>query len=73
MFKPSLCRHSRRSLMALDMPLRKENTGEKSISFLGQKILSKIGPSIKNVRTLSSFMRAIKKNILFHLVITIFL
>ena len=67
MFKPSLCRYSTRSQMALDIPLRKTNTGQKSLSFLGPKIWSKIGPSIQNVRTSSSFMHAIKKNILLHL------
>ena len=59
--------------MALETPLRKTNTGQK-----GPKLWSKIGPSIKNVRTLSSFMHAIKTNVLIHLqkliqVITIFL
>ena len=67
MFKPSLCRYSTRSQMALGIPLQKTNTGQKSLSFLGSKIWSKIGPSIKNVRTSSSFMHAIKKNILLHL------
>ena len=67
MFKPSLCRYSTSSLMALDVPLRKTNTGQKSLSSLGSKIWSKIGPSIKNVKTLSSFMPVIKKNILPHL------
>ena len=61
-FKPPLCRYSTRSQMVLDIPLRKTNTGQKSSSFLGPKIWSKIGPSIKNVRTSSSFMDAIKKN-----------
>ena len=61
MFKPSFCRYSTRSHMALDIPLRKTNTGQKSLSFLGPKIWSKIGPSIKNVRTSTSFMHAIKK------------
>ena len=61
MFKPPLCRYSTRSQMVLDIPLRKTNTGQKSSSFLGPKIWSKIGPSIKNVRTSSSFMDAIKK------------
>ena len=58
--------------MALETPLRKTNTGQK-----GPKLWSKIGPSIKNVRTLSSFMHAIRQ--LFYFirklvqVITIFL
>ena len=67
MFKPSLCRYSTRSQMALDIPLRKTNTGQKSLSSLGTKIWSKIGPSIKNVTTWSSFMHDIKKNILLYL------
>ena len=61
MFQSSLCRYSTRSQTALDIPLRKKNTGHKSVSFLGPKIWSKIGPSIKNVRISSSFMHAIKK------------
>ena len=67
MFMPSLCRYSTRSKMASDIPLRKANTGQKSLSFLGPKIRSKIDPSVKNVRKSSSFMHANKKNILFHL------
>ena len=67
MFKPSLCRYSTRSEMALDIPLWKTNTGQKSLSFLGPEIWSKIDPSIKNVRTLSFLMHALKKNILLHL------
>ena len=65
MFKPSLCRYSTRSQMALEIPLRKANTAQKSLSFLGPKI--KIDPSLKNVRTSSSFMHAIKKNIMLDL------
>ena len=30
MFKPSLCRYSTRPQMALDIPLRKTNTGQKA-------------------------------------------
>ena len=67
MFKPSLCRYSTRSQMTLDIPLQKTNTGQKSLSYIGPKKWSKIDPSFKNVRTLSSFMHAIKKNISLHL------
>ena len=63
MFKPSLCRYSTRSQMVLDVSLRKTNTGQKSLSFLEPKIWFKIGPSFKNVRTLSSYMHVIKKKI----------
>ena len=48
MFKPSLCRYNTGSQMALDIPMRKTNTEQKSLSFLGPKIWSKIDPSIKN-------------------------
>ena len=64
MFKPSLCT---RSEMTLDIPLRKTNTGQKSLSFLGPKIWFKISPSIKNARTSFSFMYAMKKYNLLHL------
>ena len=67
MFKPSLCWYTTKSQMTLNKPLRKTNTGQKTLSFLWPKIWSKIGPSIKNVRTSSSFMHTIKKNILLHL------
>ena len=66
-FRPSLCRYSTRSQLALGIPLQKTVTGQKSLPFLGSKIWSKIGPSIKNAKTSSSFMHAIKKNILLHL------
>ena len=66
-FKPSLCKYGTRSQMALDIPLRKINTGQKSLSVLGPKIWFKIGPTIKNVRTPFPFMHAIKNNILLHL------
>ena len=39
----------------------KQIQGKKSLSCLGLKIWSKIGPIIKNVATWSSFMHAIKK------------
>ena len=67
MFKSSLCKYNTRSQMALDIPLQKTSTGQKIFSFLGLKTLSKIGPSIKNVWTASSFMHTIKKNVLLHL------
>ena len=53
--------------MALKIPLRKTNTGRKSLFFLGLKVWSKINPSIKNVKTSSSFMLALKTDILLHL------
>ena len=67
MFKLSLCRYSTRLQMALEIPLKKTNTGQIDLSFSGRKLWSKIGPSIKNVRTSFFFMHAIKKKILLYL------
>ena len=70
-FKSSLCRFSTRSQIELNIPLRKTNTGQKSLSFLRPKlrpkIWSKINLSVKNVKISSSFMHALKKNIWLHL------
>ena len=52
--------------MAMDMHLRKTNIGQKSLTFLGPKIWSKVDPSIKNVRTSPSFMHDLQKNISLH-------
>ena len=51
MFQPSLCGNSTRLKMAFSIHLRKENTGQKRLSFLGPKILSERNPSIKNFKT----------------------
>ena len=48
-FKPSFCRYSMRSRMALDITLRKTNAGQKRLSFLRAQIWSKVNPSIKHV------------------------
>ena len=45
----------------------KTNTGQKSLSFLGPKKWSKINPTIKNIKTSSSFMHTLKKNVLLQL------
>ena len=44
MVKPSLCRYSTRSQMTLDIPLRKTNLGQESLSFLGPKNMVKNEP-----------------------------
>ena len=36
--------------MVLDKPLRKTNTGQQGLYFLGSKILTKISPSAKNLK-----------------------
>ena len=53
--------------MTLDIPLRKKLTGQKIFSFLGPKKCLEINQSVKNIKTLSSFMHALKKCILLHL------
>ena len=65
MFKPSLGRYCSRSQIALDIPLRTTNTGQKTLSFLGLKIWSKIKPSIKNIRTSYSFMYMLLRKIFY--------
>ena len=66
MFKCSLYRYSTRPQMTFDIHLQKTNTEQNSISLLGPKTWSKTNPSIKNIKTTSSFMHALYKNILFH-------
>ena len=61
-FKPSFCKYSTISNMALDITLRKTNTGQKVLSFLEPKLWSEINPSIKIVKTLSSFMHVLEKS-----------
>ena len=64
MFLPSLNRYTTRSHMALDIPLRKTNIGQKSLSFLGPKIWTRIKASLKSVGTTVSFTHGLKKEIL---------
>ena len=42
MFKPSCNSCNTRSQMALDITLRKANTGQEALSFYGPKVLTKI-------------------------------
>ena len=63
MFMPCYNSFSTRSQMALDMPLRKINTGQQALSFLGPKIWTKISHGTKNVRTTASFTHALKREI----------
>ena len=65
MSKPSHCRYSTQLQMTLEILLRETNTGQ--ISLLGPKTWSKISPTIRNVKTMASFIYALKKNTLFHL------
>ena len=51
MFKPLSCRYRTRSKMALEIHLRKTNAGPKGLSFLGQKIWSKIDLGVTYIHT----------------------
>ena len=64
MFKPSCNRYNARSQMLLDIRLRKINTEQQALYFLGPKILTKISHSTKNVKTTVSFTYALKREIL---------
>ena len=45
-----------RSYMALEIPLRKNNLGQKSISFMGPSILNKLSNDLKILNTVTLFM-----------------
>ena len=51
MFKPSSCRYRTRPKMALEIHLQKTNAGPKGLSFLGQKIWSKIDLRVTCIHT----------------------
>ena len=55
MFMPSFNSFSSRSQMALDMPLRKINTEQQALSFLGLKIWTEISHGTKNVQNYGFF------------------
>ena len=55
MFQPSLNRYNTRSQIALNIPLRKTNTGQMALSFLGLRIWTRISRITKNVKTKDSF------------------
>ena len=46
--------------MLLFIPLRKTNTGQQAISFLGPKMWTKISRSSKNVKTTASLTLTLK-------------
>ena len=60
-FKPSLCRCSKRSQMTLDIPLQKTNTVQKNLSFLGPKIWSKMDLVSKMVKYCLLFCTFLRK------------
>ena len=63
MFIPSLNNYNTRSQMAFYIPLRRTITGQKSISFFGPKIWSKVSSIIKTAANTSSFTHPLKKEI----------
>ena len=55
--------------MELDIYLRKAVLGQKSISFIGPKLWSKINNDLKTVLATNSFTHALKKEMLINLII----
>ena len=53
--------YNTRSHMALEIPLRKSNLGQKSISFMGPWIRNKLSNDLKNLNSESSFTHNYKK------------
>lgn len=51
LFKLSYCSHNTRSQMALDRRLRKINTEQQALSFLGPKMWIKTSHCVTNVKT----------------------
>ena len=53
-----------RPQVALDISLRKTNSGQQDLSFLGSNIWTKISYGSKAVKTTASFTHALKRKIL---------
>ena len=66
-FKPSYKSYYTISQMGLGIPLRKTNTGQQALSFLGPKMWIKISHCTKNVKTAVFFIQNIKRGILSNL------
>ena len=64
LFVPSPNRYNTRLQMALDIPLRKSNIGQKNLSFLGPSVWNKLPSNLKKMNTTNSFTHGYKKMIL---------
>ena len=56
--------NTRRSHTALDIPLKKSNTGQKSISYLGPSLWNKLDSGLKIAPSATSFTHSYKKHVL---------
>ena len=56
--------NTRRSQTALDIPLKKTNTGQKSISYLGPSLWNKLDSHLRVAPTTIAFTHNYKKHIL---------
>ena len=63
-FVPSRNTYNTRSHMALEIPLKKSNLGQKSISFIGRSIWNKLRNHLKVLNTTTSFTYNYKKLVL---------
>ena len=61
LFLPSTNIYKTRSHMALEIPLRKSNLGQKSISFMGPSIWNKLSNDLKILNTATFFTLNYKK------------
>ena len=61
---PSLNNYNSRSQMTSDIPLCRKNKGQKSMSFLGPRILIMLNSNINAAATTASFTHSLKKEII---------
>ena len=61
---PSLNNYNSRSQMTSDIPLCRTNKGQKSMSFLGPRILIMLNSNINAAATTASFTHSLKKEII---------
>ena len=64
LFVPSRNMYNTRSHMALEIPLKKSNLGQKSISFIGPSIWNKLCNNLKVLNTTTSFTHKYKMLVL---------
>ena len=63
MFQPSFNRYNTRPQVQLDTPLRKTNTLQRALSYLGMKVWTRISHSTNNGKTMGSLTHSLKREI----------
>ena len=64
LFVPSRNTYNTRSHISLEIPLKKSNLDQKSISFIGPSIWNKLSNNVKVLNTTTSFIHNYKKLVL---------